>query len=166
MAHRLRVGERYLTVSRLPVQVAAVSATAILLQSLVSDNRILVPFGYPLARFNEEAPAFEMRSAPYSRRPKGAVIPVQMKPMKQLAPLIDAMLLRGGKTMTGILRELRRKASAACRGKDLKANIRARMHWFRRRGYMIDSDALERLNACSPHEGHAARAASPGAPRV
>jgi len=48
------------------------------------------------------------------------------------------MLLAGGKTMGGILRELRRKASAACRGRDLEANVRARLYWLQRRGYRIE----------------------------
>ncbi len=46
------------------------------------------------------------------------------------------MLLAGGKTMRGIVRELRCKASASCRGKDLKANVRARIYWLRKRGQM------------------------------
>ncbi len=52
----------------------------------------------------------------------------------------------GGKTMRGILRELRRKASVACRGKDLQANVRARLYWLRRKGYAIDTDARGRFN--------------------
>ena len=36
--------------------------------------------------------------------------------------------------MRGIVRELQRKASAACRGKDLQANVRARIYWLKRRG--------------------------------
>ena len=39
--------------------------------------------------------------------------------------------------MRGILRELRRKASAACRGKDLKANVRARIDWLKKRGHVV-----------------------------
>ncbi len=44
------------------------------------------------------------------------------------------MLLASGHTMRGIVRELKRRASAACRGKDLKANVRARLYWFKRKG--------------------------------
>ncbi|MBI4376145.1 MAG: hypothetical protein HY549_06805 [Elusimicrobia bacterium] len=66
-------------------------------------------------------------------------------PLKPLAPLIDAMLLAGGKTMRGIVREVRRKASAACEGKDLNANVRARMYWFRRKGRSAHRDAQGRL---------------------
>lgn len=34
--------------------------------------------------------------------------------------------------MRGIVRELQRKASAACHGRDLRANVRARLYWLRR----------------------------------
>ena len=47
--------------------------------------------------------------------------------------------------MRGILRELRRKASVSCHGKDLKANVRARMYWLRRKGYRVDVDGQARL---------------------
>lgn len=53
---------------------------------------------------------------------------------KLLAPIIDAMLLAGGHTMRGIVRALRRKASASCHGKDLQANVRARLYWLKKRG--------------------------------
>ncbi len=64
---------------------------------------------------------------------------------RPLAPLIDAMLLAGGHSMRGIVRELRRKASAACRGKDLKANVRARLYWFRRKGLSVRQDVQGRV---------------------
>lgn len=66
---------------------------------------------------------------------------------KPLAPLIDAMLLAGNKTMRGILRELRRKASAACRGRDLEANVRARLYWVRQKGRTVCRDSQGRLQA-------------------
>jgi hypothetical protein len=56
------------------------------------------------------------------------------------------MLLAGGHTMRGILREFRRKASAACHGKDLQANVCARLYWLKRKGYTIDTDELGRLS--------------------
>ena len=67
-----------------------------------------------------------------------------------------------GHTMRGIVREVRRRASASCRGKDLRANVRARMYWFRRRGYVIDSVLLASARisdeAGEPTLGKSARA--------
>lgn len=69
-------------------------------------------------------------------RPDGisAEIRAMTFPPKPLALLVDAMLLPDNTTMRGILRELQRKASAACRGKDLRANIRARIYWLKNKG--------------------------------
>ncbi|MBI4377237.1 MAG: hypothetical protein HY549_12405 [Elusimicrobia bacterium] len=143
------IGSRRLTPTGLPVQVAEIQAGgAMLLQSLVSDNRIAVPPEYPLLTYRESD--FETRARAYSRRPKGAEIRSTPRPPKTLAPLIDAMLLAGNRTMRGILRELRRRASAACRGKDLKANVRARMYWLRKRGYRVERLAKDEKGECRP----------------
>jgi hypothetical protein len=134
------VGTQHLTVTGTPVQVLEVHQDAVVLQGLASDNRIRVPASYPLQPFDPNKAAWQTRPRPYSPRSRktGTVTnPAQAKP---LAPLIDAMLLAGNMTMRGILRELRRKASAACRGKDLKANVRARLYWFRKRGRRVDRD--------------------------
>jgi len=143
-----KAGNRYLTVTGAPVQVLEVHDGIMVLQGLASDNRFVAPAGYPLRPFRGEAAAFEARPSPY--------LGPQVKPRrgqaqpKPLAPIIDAMLLAGGHTMRGIVRELRRKASAACRGKDLKANVRARMCWVRRKGYTIGNDTLGRLRVTPP----------------
>ncbi|HAZ09076.1 MAG TPA: hypothetical protein DCZ01_11290 [Elusimicrobia bacterium] len=107
------------------------------------DNRLGVPAAYPLQAFDQEKAAWEMRTAPYnsrSKKVKGRV--AQNKP---LAPIIDAMLLAGGHTMQGILREVRRRASAASRGKDLAANVRARMVSYTRKGWQVVKDDEKRV---------------------
>lgn len=68
------------------------------------------------------------------------------RPIKALAPLIDAMLLAGNMTMRGILRELQRRASSACHGRDIRANVRVRLYWLTRRGYSAGLDAQGRLH--------------------
>ena len=137
------VGQDRLTCSGLPVRIAQACQDAVVLQSLASDNLILVPSGYPLARLRADRAATAARARPY--QPRGPRSRKGRGDPKPLAPLIDAMLLAGGKTMRGIVREVRRKASASCRGKDLKANVRARVYWLRRRGYAIESDELGRF---------------------
>lgn len=142
--HNPKIGGRYLTATGVPVQILEVRDEAILLQGLASDNRFSIPSGYPLEPFRRE-PVFELRANPYV--PRAVRIPQAHMPVapKHLSPIIDAMLLAGGKTMRGILRELRRKASTACRGKDLQANVRARLYWLRRKGYRVDVDGQARL---------------------
>jgi hypothetical protein len=131
---RVNVGGRHLTPTGLPVSVVKIDASSLTLQSLISDNRILVPADYPLFRYRE--PVFKIRAMPYSRRLERAARGVPCPP-KPLAPVIDALLLKGGLTMQGLAREAKRRASAACRGKDVCANVRARLYWFKRKGYMV-----------------------------
>ncbi|MBI5209299.1 MAG: hypothetical protein HY927_04915 [Elusimicrobia bacterium] len=39
--------------------------------------------------------------------------------------------------MRGLVREVKRRASVASRGKDLAANVRARIYWLKKRGYRV-----------------------------
>lgn len=87
---------------------------------------------YPLRPFDSEEPAFPVKERP--NRPIDSAQPTVPPEKKRLAPLIDAMLLAGNMTMKGVLRELRRKAGAACHGRDLRANVRARMSYLRAKG--------------------------------
>ena len=126
-------GSRCLTITGAPVQILKVQEDDVLVQSLASDNRFYLPKEYPLCPFKPAAAAWDMRSGPYiarSERPRLPYVAVQ----KQLAPIIDALLLKGGLTMQGLAREVKRRASVACRGKDVKANIRARIYWLKKRG--------------------------------
>ena len=141
--HKAMIGRSYLTSSGLPVRVIQLDDGLIVLQSLASDNRIVAPANYPLESMKLKNSAFAVKADPY--QPRGPRSRKGPSPPKPLAPLIDAILLAGNKTMRGILRELRRKASVSCRGKDLKANVRARMYWLRRKGYRVDVDGQARL---------------------
>jgi len=70
--------------------------------------------------------------------------------LQSLASAIDALLLEGGRTMRGIIRELMRKAGAACRGRDVAANVRARLYWFRRKGRAVHRDVSGRIRFFRP----------------
>jgi len=137
-ANGLQVGGRYLTLTGLPVQVAALGSGCMLLRSLASGNEFEAPSSYELRPMGSGRSPLALKhsaagvaSVPSSGtlRPSAAERP--------LAPIIDALLMNGGMSMRGIVRDVNRKASAACRGKDVAANVRARLHWFRRRGYQI-----------------------------
>ena len=148
-----KVGSRYLTVTGAPVQVREIHDQVMVLQSLASDNRFHVPTVYFLRPFDQGKAAWEMRPSPYSARSKK--VKGQAAPNKPLAPIIDALLLKGGISMVGIVRAVRRKASSSCRGKDVKANVRARLYWFKRRGCEVARDsrgclkALQRASAAA-----------------
>lgn len=137
-AHKLKPGGRYITATGIPVRILSVTNGTILLKSLQSDNQFSVSVGYPLRASKENGIGVvpEPQKAEASARP--------------LAPLIDAMLLKGEMTMKGIVRELKRKASASCRDRDVSANIRARLYWARQRGYRVERSTDERLRVVAP----------------
>ncbi|HAM36099.1 MAG TPA: hypothetical protein DEB40_14260 [Elusimicrobia bacterium] len=134
---KLKIGERYATATGLPVLLVGMEPGSLLLQSLVTDNQIAVPVGYPLEAPVGAVAAFSPRSRPYSpfvRPRRGRSEP------KPLAVTIDALLQEGGRSMKGLEREVRRRASVACRGKNVKAGIRARMYWLQKRGMTLHRD--------------------------
>lgn len=62
-----------------------------------------------------------------------------------LAAIIDPMLLAGGKTVKEIAAELAKKAAEAAKGKDLAANVRARMVSYTRKGWRVEKDDKKRV---------------------
>lgn len=131
-----RPGGRYLTASGAPVQVLEMRDGLMVLQGLASDNRFSVPGTYPLEPLRATA-VFDLRREPYVPRAARIQQTRTSQAVKQLAPLIDAMLITGNKTMRGIVRDLRRRASVACRGRDVRANIRARIYWLKKKGLNV-----------------------------
>jgi len=124
-----KAGQDYLTASGLPVRLLGREGESMVLQSLQTDNRFFVPATYPLKPLKERPSSLELRPAPYKESTRST--PEERK--RPLAPIIDALLMEGGRTMKGLVREVKRRASAACRGKDVAANVRARMYWIRKR---------------------------------
>jgi hypothetical protein len=134
ISHRLRERRdcHQLTQTGVPVRVLHRENDLVAVHSLATDNRITLPQGYQLLPFKAAGAACGARQSPYM----GPRVNLRHDPAppKPLAPIIDALLLKGGLSMKGIARELHRRASAACRGKDVAANIRARVYWLRKRG--------------------------------
>ncbi len=57
-----------------------------------------------------------------------------------LAAIIDPILLAGGKTIQEIADIVAKKAGQAAKGKDLQANVRARMVTYTRKGWRVEKD--------------------------
>ena len=72
-------------------------------------------------------------------KPQGA------KPAGSLAAIIDPLLLAGGMTTQEIATELAKKAGDAVKGKDLAANVRARMVSYTRKGWQVLKDDQKRV---------------------
>ena len=137
-AHKIKTGGRYITATGIPVQILSVTNDTILLKSLHSDNRFSVSVGYPLRASKENAE--DTTQAPQASAAS----------IKPLAPLIDVMLSKGKMTMRGIVRELRRKASASCKDRDVSANVRARLYWAKQKGFQVERNGDGRLKVFAP----------------
>ncbi len=125
-----KTGKNYITQTGLPVKVIAINSDNMLLQSLVTDNRLCVPLNYPLSSFNRRKPVSKLKDKPYTLPSER--IKTKNLNKKPLSTVIDELLLSGKYTMKGLIREVKRRASSQCKGKDVAANIRARMYWLKK----------------------------------
>ena len=71
--------------------------------------------------------------------------PQEAKKAGSLAAIIDQMLLAGGSTTQEIAAELAKKGGDAAKGKDLAANVRARMVSYTRKGWTVEKDDQKRV---------------------
>jgi len=76
---------------------------------------------------------------------KAAAKPKGAKKEGSLAAIIDPMLTTGGHTVAEIAAELAKKAVEAAKGKDLAANVRARMVSYTRKGWRVEKDEQKRV---------------------
>jgi len=126
-----KIGKNYITETGLPVKIITLKNDGIILQSLTTDNRFIVPSKYPLYYFNHKKPVTNIRPEPYilpSERIKSKNLN-----KKPLSAIIDKLFLTGKYTMKGLIREVKRRASSQCKGKDVAANIRARIYWMKKK---------------------------------
>ena len=76
-------------------------------------------------------PAAKAKAAAKATKPQGA------KKGGSLAAIIDPLLPAGGHTTQEIAAELAKKGGEAAKGKDLAANVRARMVSYTRKGWQV-----------------------------
>ena len=67
-----------------------------------------------------------------------------------LAAIIDPMILTGGHTVKEIAAELGKCAGDAAQGKDLNANVRARLVTYTRKGWTVAKDDKKRVKVIQP----------------
>ena len=116
----------------------AVKTDVIILKSLKSDNKFSVSIDYALRQLRKHELSQVKKSIRNLNSVKSEDHDRSNGHREPLSSLIDRLLLKGGLTMRGLAREIRRKDSVSCKGKDVRANIRARIYWFKRKGYRIE----------------------------
>lgn len=133
-AEKAEIGKRYLSKTGVPVTVMGTKGDKIILRVEVSGNKVGVAKGYELRPYQEAKVNKESKLLMNSNGKKGK------QHEGSLAALIDPMLFAGTKTIREMAVELAKKAGANAKGKDLEANVRARMVSYKRKGYRIEKD--------------------------
>ena len=133
-AEKAEVGQKYLSKKGVPVTVMGTRGDKVVLRVEVSGNKVEVAKNYELMPYNESKVSKESRALVNSNSKKGA------RREGSLAAIIDPMLLAGGKTIQEIADIVAKKAGQAAKGKDLQANVRARMVTYKRKGWRVEKD--------------------------
>ena len=138
-AEKAEVGKKYLSKTGVPVTVIGGKNSKIILRVEVSGNKVEVAKDYELFAYKESKISKESRALVNSNSKKGG------HREGSLAAIIDPMLFTGTKTIREIAAELAKKAGASAKGKDLEANVRARMVSYKRKGSRIEKDDKKRV---------------------
>ena len=137
-AEKAEVGKRYLSKTGVPVTVMGTKGDKIVLRVEVSGNKVDVAKSYELKPYNESKINKESKLLMNSNGKKGK------HREGSLAALIDP-LFDGSKTIQEIADIVAKKAGQAAKGRDLQANVRARMVSFRRQGLRVEKDEKKRV---------------------
>lgn len=137
-AEKAEVGKRYLSKTGVPVTVMGAKGDKVILRVEVSGNKVDVAKSYELRPYQESKINKESRLLMNSNGKKGK------HREGSLAAIIDS-LFDGSKTIQEIADIVAKKAGQAAKGKDLAANVRARMVSFRRQGLRVEKDEQKRV---------------------
>ena len=143
-AKEAKIGQKYLTKGGVPVTPIEQKADKVVLRTETTGNKVEVAREYELQPFNETKINKDARLLLKAKAgPKGK----GEKKVREgsFAALIDPMLLSGKFTIKQIDGELQRKANDLCKGKNVQANIRARMVGYRRKGWTVERDGQKRI---------------------
>ena len=121
-----KIGQQYLSKKGTPVTVVGHKSDKVVLKIGGSENEIEVLKNYELKSYQESQVNNEAKSLISAGRHKGTSKPKG----KSLSAVIDPMLFAGGKTVKEIAEHAIKQAADLAKGKDVGANVRARMVSF------------------------------------
>jgi hypothetical protein len=142
-------GKKYLSKNGTPVIVTGFKDGKVLLKSDATGNEIKVSKNYPLQEYDEKKVNSESKTLIKSN---GNGKKGQARKSKEgtLASAIDPLLFAGGKTVAEIVAVIEKKKLPAAKGKDLNANVRARMVNYSRKGYKIEKTDDKKVKVIKP----------------
>ena len=135
-AVKAKIGEKYLSKKGTPVTVIKHKGDKVILKITGSDNEIPVAKNYDLRPYNKFQVSKDARILDQTKGPKGG-----RKPRgESVAAIIDPLLFSGGKSVKEIAELVTRKAGDLAKGKDMEANVRARMVTCTRKGWKVEKN--------------------------
>ena len=137
-AEKAEVGKRYLSKTGVPVTMMGLKGDKVILRVEVSGNKVDVAKSYELRPYAESKINKESKLLMNSNGKKGK------HREGSLAAIIDP-LFDGTKTIQEIADIVAKKAGTAAKGRDMQANVRARMVTFRRQGLRVEKDEKKRI---------------------
>jgi len=144
-ASEAKEGEMYLSRTGIPVTVMGLRNGKVLIKLKTTGTTTMVNGDYELKPYSEKGIGKDSKVILKANGKDKMAVKVKAKREGSLAAIIDPMLLAGGKTVPEIAAELAKKAGDAGKGKDLNANVRARMVSYTRKGWQVLKDDRKRV---------------------
>ena len=131
-AGKATIGHLYHSPKGAVVTVMALKDRKIVLKINETNTEVLVSKSYPLRKGALSQPLEELRQQPSQDR----VLPGVKQNVPPLSQFIDPLLLESKKSIREIVENLRTEFGSRLEGKDLAANVRARIFHLKRRGWL------------------------------
>ena len=146
-AIKAKIGEKYLSKKGTPVVVVAHKGDKVVLKIRGSENEIDVAKDYELKPYKESEVSKDARAL---IRANGQAKKGGRSKEGSVAALIDPLLFAGGKTAQEIAELVTKQASDLAKGKDVNANVRARMVSYSRKGWRIEKNDRKHVKVVKP----------------
>ena len=135
-ANEAKVGEKYLSKTGIPVTLMGAKAGKFQIKLETTGTTVGVNGDYELKPYDEKGVDKES-SILLKLNGKGRGCKAKAKKEGSLAAIIDPYLLVGGKSTQEIAAEVAKKAGEAGKGRDINANVRARLVCYTRKGWQV-----------------------------
>lgn len=145
-AIKATIGEKYLSKKGTPVVVLSHKGDKVILKVSGSENEVPVAKDYELKPYNKSEVSKEARILAQAKGPKNGKKPRG----ESVAAIIDPLLFAGGKTVKEIAEVVTKKAAELAKGKDIEANVRARMVSYTRKGWKVEKDDEKHVKVIKP----------------
>lgn len=145
-AIKAEIGKKYLSKKGTPVTIIGHKGDKVILKIASSDNEIAVANNYELKPYNKSQISKDARFLENANGAKGRRNPNG----ESISGIIDPLLFTGGKTVKEIAALVIKNAGTLAKGKDMEANVRARMVTYSRKGWSIQKNDRKHVKVIQP----------------